>query len=209
MSTDRTIELGQLLYEIYEEYAGMEGHPSEYTASYLCEVIGTMRRIATKGRNLHPTGQGRALKLGLLLDAIHDVSAGVEACSVAYLYNSIKTIADIAAKGKDIYINRPTPVPENLDTVIDEDYGDGYGMPGESNVESIEDEAAKPTDDDVNHPAHYTKGGIECWDYIQSQKMDYMSGCMVQYATRWPYKGTPKKDLRKIVAYANKLIDGL
>ena len=50
--------------------------------------------------------------------------------------------------------------------------------------------------DMVNHPDHYTKG-IETIEYINSWGMGYVVGNIIKYITRYPYKGTPLKDLEK------------
>jgi hypothetical protein len=48
------------------------------------------------------------------------------------------------------------------------------------------------TDDNVNHPSHYTQGKIEVWDFIVDQKMDYLRGCALKYICRAPYKEETK-----------------
>ena len=57
----------------------------------------------------------------------------------------------------------------------------------------------------VNHPDHYTKG-IETIKYITSWGMSYVVGNIIKYITRYPYKGTPLKDLEKARWYLDYLI---
>ncbi len=57
----------------------------------------------------------------------------------------------------------------------------------------------------VNHPDHYTKG-IETIEYINSWGMGYVVGNIIKYITRYPYKGTPLKDLEKARWYLDYLI---
>lgn len=67
--------------------------------------------------------------------------------------------------------------------------------------------------DNVNHPAHYTAGGIECIDAIASaltcQKdpmQAWLTGQVLKYMWRWPLKNG-KEDLRKARFYLDRLID--
>ena len=59
--------------------------------------------------------------------------------------------------------------------------------------------------DNINHPAHYTKG-IETIEYIRSWEMDYVRGNIIKYVTRFPYKGTPVQDLENAKWYLEYLI---
>mgnify|MGYP003627624809 FL=1 len=63
-----------------------------------------------------------------------------------------------------------------------------------------------PKKDLINHPEHYTKG-IETIEYIQSWGMGYVVGNIIKYVTRFPYKGTPLKDLEKAKWYIEYLIE--
>jgi hypothetical protein len=61
-------------------------------------------------------------------------------------------------------------------------------------------------DDLVNHPKHYTAGGIECIDYINACKFDYLEGNIVKYVTRYKHKNGVE-DLRKAEFYLRMLIE--
>lgn len=63
----------------------------------------------------------------------------------------------------------------------------------------------KMKNDNINHPAHYTKG-IECWDYIVSHDLGYLEGNIIKYVTRYRYKNGIE-DLKKAKAYIEKLIE--
>lgn len=63
------------------------------------------------------------------------------------------------------------------------------------------------TDDPVNHPKHYTQGGIEPLDFIVSQDLPYLAGNVVKYIARYRWKGKPVEDLRKAKFYLEKLIE--
>lgn len=56
----------------------------------------------------------------------------------------------------------------------------------------------------VEHPNHYNKG-IECWDYIMSHDMDFMTGNCIKYLTRWKNKNG-LEDLKKARQYIEKMI---
>jgi hypothetical protein len=60
--------------------------------------------------------------------------------------------------------------------------------------------------DDVNHPDHYTMGGIEVFDFINSWQLSFPEGNVVKYVVRAPYKGSQLKDLKKARWYLDQLI---
>ncbi len=64
--------------------------------------------------------------------------------------------------------------------------------------------------DIVNHPQHYTHGGIETIDYLQAkmtkeQFEGYLLGNILKYVSRYPHKNGIE-DLRKAEWYLNKLL---
>lgn len=66
--------------------------------------------------------------------------------------------------------------------------------------------------DQVNHPAHYTQGDIECWDAMQACMSEqefagYLRGCAIKYLWRCTDKGTYAQDLQKARAYVDKLME--
>lgn len=63
----------------------------------------------------------------------------------------------------------------------------------------------------VNHPSHYTYGGIECIEYLKSNLppeafIGYLEGNIKKYLHRWRYKDKPEEDLAKAQWYLNYLI---
>lgn len=58
----------------------------------------------------------------------------------------------------------------------------------------------------VNHPPHYTTGGIETIDFIEAKKLDYHLGNAVKYITRANHKGSRTQDLQKAIWYINRAI---
>lgn len=68
-----------------------------------------------------------------------------------------------------------------------------------------------PQDDPVNHPAHYTYGGIECIDYIFALGFgeDFCKGNAIKYISRAGHKADKAEDLKKAVWYLTRLISHL
>ena len=65
--------------------------------------------------------------------------------------------------------------------------------------------------DPVNHPAHYTQGGIETIDVIEAWDLGFHLGNVVKYVARAANKGSELEDLRKARWYLDrkiKLIEG-
>lgn len=71
----------------------------------------------------------------------------------------------------------------------------------------------------VEHPSHYTSGGIECIDAMKAMLSGYeqakiatkfywhfLSGQVLKYLWRWPLKERPLQDLKKARWYLNRLI---
>jgi len=56
------------------------------------------------------------------------------------------------------------------------------------------------------NPDYYTKGSIECIDYIIEKKLNFLEGNVVKYITRNKYKGG-LEDLKKAQWYLNRLIE--
>lgn len=65
--------------------------------------------------------------------------------------------------------------------------------------------------DQVNHPAHYTDGGIETIDYIEAKGLNFARGNAVKYISRAGKKDTAKEieDLEKAVWYLNRELERL
>lgn len=58
----------------------------------------------------------------------------------------------------------------------------------------------------IEHPDHYTLGGIETWDFIEAKKLNYNLGNVVKYVTRCDHKGDPIEDLQKARQYLDREI---
>lgn len=68
--------------------------------------------------------------------------------------------------------------------------------------------------DPVNHPSHYTAGGVECIDAITAALCKYedpvdawLAGQVIKYLWRAPLKGKYKEDIEKARFYLNRLVD--
>jgi hypothetical protein len=62
--------------------------------------------------------------------------------------------------------------------------------------------------DAVNHPSHYTDGGIETIDFIEAKKLPYHLGNAIKYVSRAGKKDQNKtiEDLQKAVWYIERYI---
>ncbi|MBR5878413.1 MAG: DUF3310 domain-containing protein [Akkermansia sp.] len=67
--------------------------------------------------------------------------------------------------------------------------------------------------DPVNHPSHYTQGGIECIDALTAMISPYedpndaaLTWQVGKYIWRHPFKAKPIEDLRKAEFYLQRLI---
>lgn len=68
--------------------------------------------------------------------------------------------------------------------------------------------------DNVNHPAHYTAGGIECIEAIKASMTPeefygYLKGNALKYMWRYRHKGKPREDLQKAEWYLHRLLNEL
>lgn len=69
--------------------------------------------------------------------------------------------------------------------------------------------------DKVNHPEHYTAGGVECIEAITAAVKDlegeeaFLTGQVIKYMWRWKrkHKENPAEDLRKAEWYLHRLIE--
>ena len=71
----------------------------------------------------------------------------------------------------------------------------------------------EPTNDAVQHPSHYTQGGIECIEAIRASMTadgfcDYCKGNIIKYIWRWRSKGGVE-DLKKARVYLDWLIQSV
>ena len=67
------------------------------------------------------------------------------------------------------------------------------------------------TDNPVEHPSHYTRGGIECIEAIKASMCPadfcgYCKGNVLKYLWRWQDKGG-LQDLKKARVYLNWMIE--
>ena len=66
--------------------------------------------------------------------------------------------------------------------------------------------------DFVNHPPHYTKGGIETIDYMEAKSSDeefcgHLRLTAIKYLSRTGLKDDALQDLEKAQWYVNKLVE--
>jgi len=79
----------------------------------------------------------------------------------------------------------------------------------EGPVRKPKEAAAVPVVDMVNHPPHYTVGGIETIDFIEAKDLNFRLGNAVKYIARAGKKEgvDPIQDLEKAAFYLKREID--
>ena len=73
-------------------------------------------------------------------------------------------------------------------------------------------DVANSSNDEVNNPAHYNIGAIECIDAIEAmltfeEFVGYLRGNSLKYRWRFRYKDNPISDLSKASWYERKLFN--
>ena len=93
---------------------------------------------------------------------------------------------------------------------IERNYEIIFGNTSETKEENVE----KKAEDMVNHPSHYTHGGVECIDAITSALSSYedsvdswLVGQVIKYLWRAPLKGKYDEDIKKAQFYLNRLVE--
>ena len=89
---------------------------------------------------------------------------------------------------------------------IEKNYDIIFGKASETNE--------KKSEDMVNHPSHYTSGGVECIDAITAALSKYddpvdawLVGQVIKYLWRAPLKGKYEEDIKKAQFYLNRLVE--
>ena len=93
---------------------------------------------------------------------------------------------------------------------IEKNYEIIFGTASDTKDEKVE----KESEDMVNHPSHYTHGGVECIDAITSALSSYedsvdswLVGQVIKYLWRAPLKGKYEEDIKKAQFYLNRLVE--
>jgi hypothetical protein len=78
-------------------------------------------------------------------------------------------------------------------------------------IEKFQNDLMKSVADNVNHPQHYTQGGIETIDYLKAKLshdefVGYLKGNILKYMSRANLKNGAE-DYKKAQWYLNKLIE--
>ena len=75
----------------------------------------------------------------------------------------------------------------------------------------MEAQKLEEQEDMVNHPKHYNKAGIETIDALQAMLTDgfdyYLQGNIIKYITRHRRKGEGRKDIEKVIHYAEMILE--
>lgn len=60
--------------------------------------------------------------------------------------------------------------------------------------------------DKINHPEHYTAGGVETIDFIEAKELNFNLGNVIKYVSRCGRKDDALEDLKKAQFYINREI---
>ena len=100
---------------------------------------------------------------------------------------------------------------DKLEQMVKEEHPEDIPGPDPGDYGFAPVEVEKDTSNDVvNHPAHYTQGGIECIEAIKASMTEeefrgYLKGCQMKYMWRYRLKGGVE-DLKKARWYLDRLI---
>ena len=110
------------------------------------------------------------------------------------------------------YTEKPCPYPMGDDCSSCDIYKNAAVKLDNQPDYPFSEQVEKPKNDPVNHPAHYTAGGVECIDAIaaaltsQNDPMAaWLTGQCLKYLWRWPLKNG-LEDLKKTRFYLDRLI---
>ena len=123
---------------------------------------------------------------------------------LVYVFNQLVVVKNALMK-KQNKANGYTPKPNMHAEMLKE------VMPGLNSLFGT-DYAAAPSEvtikeDMVNHPPHYTVGGIETIDFIEAKDLNYRLGNVVKYIVRAGHKDSdPLQDLQKARWYLDREI---
>lgn len=83
-------------------------------------------------------------------------------------------------------------------------------LPRAKTADSDDTPGTAELQDDVNRPAHYTSGGVECIDAIKASMTPeefrgFLKGNAIKYLWRYRLKGHPEQDLKKADWYLARL----
>ena len=84
--------------------------------------------------------------------------------------------------------------------------GHGYSLVNRHDMVKP-DPPTPPQSDMVNHPPHYTDGGIETADFIEAKQLNWHRGNAIKYISRAGKKGPPEQeaeDIQKAIWYLER-----
>ena len=60
---------------------------------------------------------------------------------------------------------------------------------------------------DLDGPSYYKRGGIDVWDFIRDQELNFHLGNAIKYICRAGYKDSKIQDLEKAIHYLQNELD--
>ena len=107
-----------------------------------------------------------------------------------------------------------TIIKDSIDDATPEEWDEVAKKMREEKDEALYREVVPESDKEVDSPAHYNTGAVECIEAISStlsgeEFQGYCRGNALKYLWRCMYKGKTKQDLEKCKWYLDKLISTL
>ena len=161
-----------------------------------------MKRGDVKAKIIKMIGQG--MKAGDIADKVGS--------STAYVYMLRREMkkSDPEVKSKTILSTTNKPISSYERLLRDSVTMSSSERPRIRMQASPSTNVVKPYEADmVNHPPHYTAGGIETIDFIEAKKLGYNLGNVIKYVSRSTLKGDQLENLKKAQWYLNREIKQL
>lgn len=185
-------------------YSDWEDYPNDIEKNY--EII--FEKTEDKDDEKKTEHEEEKMTIGEKAEKIKEYCDSNNYCSNCAIKNRCNGdfITAIYEKAKNIN-NNSLSKSDAYD--IEKNYEIIFGNKSEKKEEKVESKA----EDMVNHPSHYTHGGVECIDAITSALSSYedsvdswLVGQVIKYLWRAPLKGKYEEDIKKAQFYLNRLV---
>lgn len=129
-------------------------------------------------------------------------------CSIAMAYRLVKENKDrLAMQAAAEKIRADSAAALQAAQALDTAFGPALVTQDPVTI-TVSDPSPTPTTDMVNHPPHYTQGGIETIDFIEAKGLHnhYHLANAIKYISRAPYKDNYLEDIKKAAWYLQREI---
>lgn len=174
-------------------YSKWDEYPNEIEKNY--EIIfGKSEDTEDEKKIEHEEEKMTIEEKAKMIEKHCDSMPSCSACPIGSKYGSFVCFSD--------WEDYPNDIEKNYEII--------FGNAEDTEEEKVE----KESEDMVNHPSHYTHGGVECIDAITSALSSYedsvdswLVGQVIKYLWRAPLKGKYEEDIKKAQFYLNRLVE--